>query len=318
MRSIASLSTTVVGLMFANTAWGQCATSYTTDSLLQDMIMVEEGLRSDNAAVVSDAGGRLEKGIGCLNEVLPQMMVGRTYRAIAAGKLLAEDEGGARSWYATAVEVDSTFDYGLEDLPAEHPVRNVYNDLKIAYVPPAETVEGMVLTEGPAHYLDGRKISAPEAVQARPHLYQRVDGGSTFSAVIKGNKFPDDAIVDPAAMAEAGGKDKKKKKKDKDPGVTINSDGFVQRARPPEKTPLIIGGIVTILGAGGIYGYTFKTNSDFDACEDPDCINQTRDLTNRLILVSAGVLALGTATFTWGAMVDANGNPIGPSVHMKW
>jgi len=284
------------------------------------MVMAEEGLRQDNGALVSDSGGRLETGIGCMNELLPQMMVGRTYRAIAAGKFMAEDEGAARSWYAVAVEVDSTFDYGIEDLPEVHELRTVYNDLKIAYVPGPELVEERTLKEGEgvAHYLDGRKISTPEAVQARPHLYQLKDGSGVHSWVIKGNKFPDEGLFDPSAVPEEKGK-KKKGPKEKAPELVTNEFGFVARQRPGEKTPLLIGGVVTMLGAAGIYGYTFKTSADFDACLTQACLKEKRDLTNQMILISAGVLALGAATLTWGVMVDSNGNPVPvPGVRVKW
>ena len=51
-----------------------------------------------------------------------------------------------------------------------------------------------------------------------------------------------------------------------------NEFGFVARQDPAEKTPLLIGGVATMLGAAGIYGYTFSTAAAFEECLDQPCL----------------------------------------------
>jgi hypothetical protein len=314
LPAVAALS----ALFLASDALAACVGAYSTDQLLADMTTVEDSLRSGDNGAVRTAAASLENGLPCLNEVLPSMMAGRTYRAVAAGRFVAEDEGKARQWFATAVEVDPQFEYGLEDLPKDHELREVYRDLKIGFVPPAETVPDRTLSAG-THYLDGRKITEPTAVGSRPHLYQ-LDNNGVKGWIIQGNAFPDTSLVDPnAVVVETKGK---KPKTPKTPataagtpavqGAVTNSDGFTEiiRQRPPEKTPLLISGVVIALGAGGIYGYSMVTEGKFAEAETLEDVDAYAKLTNQLNLAAAGVAALGVATFTWGVAVDGGGTPM--------
>lgn len=323
MRGLVTAIVALVAAAPSAQAQSACAAAYTTDQLLNDMMAVEGGLRENDTAAVAKSGTNLETGIGCLQELLPAVMVGRTYRAIAAGKLASEEEGAARGWFATSVEIDSTFEYGLEDIPAEHRVREVYADLKIAYVPDPITVEGRVLGAG-TYYVDGRKISTPTAVDGRPHLLQIDRDGVISSTVIKGIRFPEDLLVDPAAAVAGGGKDKGKKDKAKDPKqatpLPTNPSGVMMagRTRPGEKTPLLVTGVATMIGSGAVFAYTYKTRAQFFACtSDPICVSDNAKLTNNLNLLGAGVGALGLATFTWGAMVDDGGRFM-PTFHVRF
>ena len=118
-------------LIVPGTALAQCPTAYTIDSLLTDLTTIESSLRSGDDAGAAAVAVTMEKGLPCLNELIPVMIVGRAYRAVGAGKAAGGDEDGGKMWFRTATEIEQSFDYGIEDLPVDHPVRGVYAAAKL-------------------------------------------------------------------------------------------------------------------------------------------------------------------------------------------
>ena len=278
-----------------------CAAAYTTDQLLADLVVAEQGLRGGQDQMVGLAGGNLEKGLPCLGEMLPQMMVGKTYRAIAAGRFLNNDEAGAKLWFSTALEVDSTFIYGVQDIPADHPMRTFYSDVKRNSSTEPVPVEGMGFIAG-KHYLDGRLWDTPKATLGVPHLYQH-EANTIHTWMITGNNFPPEMLQDPSTLPPEAGRDTPE-------GYVRMEGGYAVAYRSPIKTPLIATGIVALLAGGGVYGYSFLTRAEFDEASDLAEVERTETLTNNLVLASGGLAVLGLSTFTWGVAIDGQNRGI--------
>jgi hypothetical protein len=314
-----------------------CASIYTIDALLDDLVQIEEFLRNGDGDAAGTVGKKLEAGLGCLAEVLPSMIAGRSYRAVAASYIASGDPDTGMPWFLTATEIDQGFDYGLEDLPEEHPVRGIYLTAKTESDGEKVAVDGMGWATG-KNYLDGRKIDKPAARLGRPHIYQREDG-DVQTWRIDGNDFPVEvlsaAVAVAAAPDSAGGKGKggkgpkpakeskvkepkpdKVPKPDKDPkpdkvkkpkpSQGTGGSVTVTRQRPAEKTPLIIGGGAVIGGAGAVYLMALSSRGKFERASTQNDIATLQTTTNRLVMVSAATLAVGAGTFTWGVILDGS------------
>lgn len=142
----------------------------------------------------------------------------------------------------------------------------------------------------------------------------------------------------------------KKQKKAAKVKTTVAADGTVyyKRQRPKEKTPLMIAGGVVMAGALGLYyGSTrslkklegIHTAADvnpgldltqpFKACRDGQevgdngCVkdpaaevDRLAGVTNRLVVASAAVFAIGAGTTTWGIILD--GGTAVPTVNVRF
>jgi len=329
---VATLLLTLMGL--PSIAWGACPAPYTTDAVLAELGNAEEFLRNDDNAAAGQASNRLLAGLPCLNEILPQMIVGRVFRVIGAGLYASGDQLGGFDWFLTAVEVDPTFTYGLEDLKADHISRLAFEDAKREIQ--GEPVAKADKTLGPgAHFVDGRKITVPEARLGRPHLYQ-IQTDTIRSWVMSSNDFPADAYAAPVAAVttpEPGKKPEKKpktptttpptpgktpepvattepgKKPPKTPAATSTPPGpsgptVLKRETPPEKIPLIIGGALVIGGAGALYYLSEQKHQAFLDSGTVEDADKFRAATNQFFIISASVLAVGAGTLTWGIILD--------------
>ena len=372
MRSIALV---ITGLSLSSSAFAaDCAAPYTTDSLIGDLSKVEAGMREYDDASAASAGTALRDGLGCLDEVLPALIAARAYRAVGAGLYAGGEKEQANKWFATSLELEPTWTYGLQDIPEGHPLRQEFEDLKrVMEGSDPALVEGQVFVEG-SHYLDGRKISQPKARLERFHVYQ-VDNGGVSSHLIEGNAFPAEQLkagkVDtdkPKPVASTGNDggltekeiaraekkrlkaEEKRQKKAAKVKTTVAADGTVyyKRQRPPEKTPLMIAGGVIMAGAAALYYGSTRTEArmksithasdvndnippgeKFRSCSpneevgtggctiDPaDEVDRLAGVTNRLVVASAAVFAVGAGTTTWGIILD--GNQVVPTVNIRF
>lgn len=259
-----------------------CPTPYTLDNVLEDLTAIETAVRESDDAATAEAGKKMGAGLACLDEVLPALISARTYRAVGAGFLAGGDEASADKWLRTALEIDPTWEYGLQDVPEGHPLRPHFEELRREPATDPVAVENKVFGEG-EYYLNGRKISRPQARTDRYHVFQ-AKTAVLATEVIEGNAFPESALVASEPVADASGKPKKDKKpkeksakapKDKSKKgpkeekqkvakapktrtkTVKNPDGTTKvitiRKRPPEKIPLLIGGGAIIAGSGLLY-----------------------------------------------------------------
>lgn len=154
------------------------------------------------------------------------------------------------------------------------------------------------------------------------------------------------------AKAEAKRQKDKEKAQAKQPKekTTVASDGTVyyKRQRPKEKTPLMIAGGVIMASAALLYYGSSRSfakmdqiqtaadvnpgldlSSGFKSCRDgvevgtngctidpKDEVDRLAGLTNRLVLASATVFAIGAGTTTWGVILD--GGTAVPTVRVRF
>ena len=218
------------------------------------------------------------------------------------------------------------------DLPEDHPILLIYSDEQRAGVDAPVQVAGKVFVTG-VHYIDGKKSPLPITAPGMPHIYQETTAdGATKTWLIEGAKFPDEVLTSAggssvAAADPADGKDPKPAKpgKPEKPGKEPTSASRVglapvttiERKRPGEKTPLMIGGAVIMAGAGGVYFMAAQARSAFDDATTGPEVTRLKGKTDSLVVASGIVLAVGTGALTWGVIVDAEGTPM-PAVHFRF
>ena len=293
-----------------------CAQPFSTENLLTALNDAENSAVSGDASGALAAAKRLEQGLACLQDRMMPSLVVRTYRSMAAGFVVGGNEERGGAWFRTAIELDPQFEFGIEEYPADHPVPRLYRAIRDtgSIGEPVTAPRGFV--EG-KYYLDGKSISAPAATADRPHLLQQ-DAGGIRSWLVEGAAFPD-AVLQPEQVAAATPTKTKAPKAEKPKkGVpTPSPTGTYVRQRPPEKTPLIIGGATIVLGAGAMYGGAILSRQKFDGIEDSeDDLRRAQLTTNRLYLGSIALLAVGVGTTTWGIILDG-GTPM-PHVQIRF
>ncbi len=214
-RSSKWVVATCVG-MWASTssAWAACSAPYSSDQLLEDLMKIEADLRSYNNDGAGQTAAQMEANLACLAEApLPPMIVGRAYRAVAGGLYAGGNLRRSSDWFATAIAIDPTFAYGMEDLPANHPVLNVYAEAQRLGNDDPVVMEGSPAPG--SHFLDGKKISSFKAIPGIPHLYQWNDAGTVKTYLITGSEFPKEAVAAPVVAAAPAPVDTKKGKEAK-------------------------------------------------------------------------------------------------------
>jgi hypothetical protein len=330
-----------------------CAEPYTLNVLLADMVAAEGFLRAGDTEPAKTVAVKMESGLACLDAKLPRPMVARTFRVIGAGLVGAGEDRG-KGWFAAAADVEPGFDYGVEELPADSPIRFAYLDAK-GVSAEEEGPTGKTFADGD-YTLDGKGIDEPKAKAGRPHLLQQEAGGVS-SWVIQGADFPAEVLADAAVAVPVAAAPEPKAKKVKEPKAkkvkepkpdkeqvakapkepkpekekvakapkpakkpkeTVSSDGSVQvgRKRPWEKTPLMIGGGVLMAAGGGIYMLAGQKRGEFDASNSLAEVDDLQGQINRLVILSAAVTAVGAGTLTWGVILDG-GAPM-PAVQLRF
>lgn len=295
---------------FGGVARAECAKAYTGQQLSQDLGAMSTALRGKDDASLKAAGQRLDAGLPCLDAPVPQPVFAAAYRSVGLYHYRFGNKDRANQWFKTGLELDSSFEWDIAEVEPGAPMRQVFDQLRgDAEVEPAP-VEGqeLVVPDGTKLVLDGRKLDEAAATQGRPHILQVIstaDNSVSQTLLIEGNALPE-RFLQAVVVAEAGGD--KKSKKDKKAGHTPTDDLSVvkvKRVRPAAKTPLMVGGAVLALGAGGIYGSTFATRAKFDAATTTADLTKYRSLTNTLVIASAATLAVGLSVEYAGIMLGA-------------
>lgn len=338
---IAVATTVVASLAWANPAGAtECTQLYTLDRLVEDLLATEDALRAGDDARAGALVSMLQAGLVCIEDMLPRRIVGSTFRAIGAGLIAGGDSMAGQSWLRTAHEVEPTFEYGVVDLPADHPARRLYSDIALESSGAPVPLEGKTFVG--EVFLDGRALAIPEARADRPHLLQLV-GDPVRSWLIEGNAFPEE-VLESSAPVVAGGSKRSREPRVKEPrikeprvkeprvkeprvartrgrstsAVGIEDEVFEpSRLRPWEKTPLLVGGVALTTLSGGIYLMSSAKRREFDAANSLSQITELQPQVNRLVLASAAVFAVGSGSFTWGVVVGSQG-PTLPTVHIRF
>jgi hypothetical protein len=305
-------------LVLAALAWSpqahaDCAQLYTGAQFADDLSLMRLSLSNLDEVTFGTAGKRLEAGLPCLSGTASPQVMASAYRYIGAWHFLVNnDPERAGRWFRTSLEIDPTYAWDATELELGHPLRAAFDQQREAALSDPVPVEGKTLYRpaGSTLTLDGRALTVAAATVDRPHVVQQVgeDRSVRGNWIIEGNALPPQFLRDamaPEPPSEDTGKPKGPKGK---PAVTnAATDGQpikVERLRPSEKTPLMIGGIVAVLGAGGVYAASFATRTQFEQATTFEDLERTRDLTNTLVLASGGVLAVGIGVSAWGIALD--------------
>ncbi len=292
-------------------AWGAgCSETYAVDALADDLGALEASILADldNAATLA---AKLEGDLVCLDGVLPRVIAGRVYRAVAAGQLGADPKSPAKAWLDTAASVDPGFRYTLDDLPSEeHPAYVGWmNAVDEAREVDATTVEGQVWASG-SFFLDGRRSSWPSAETGRPHVLQRVLDGATSTWRIEGNTFPVDLLMadDSSAPPPVAGW-----RVETPTGRTkVEVHKATSHNWPAERVVLVSGGAAALAGGGALYALAWNQRGRFDGSSTRADTERLARSTNSLTVASTATLAAGAGALGFGILffiVDGDPRP---------
>lgn len=319
-RVQSSLLSGVAGLLLAGDAWAACPAPYTTDSLLADLTATEKAVRDRSAGDAGAGAGKLEAGLPCLDVPLPRPIAGKAYRAIGGGYVVAGDAKG-KGWLVTAAELEPTFAYGVEDLAADHPVRDAYTAAKASSS--GEEVVGGPVPAGTEVYVDGRKMTTDlKAKAGRPHVVQQKGASGVTGWLVDGATFPTELV--PAGSSgtrpkdgdvatakppkgEKPPKEAKAPKPPKNGGSTTGGVTMIDRKRPWEKTPLLLGGTAVVLGGGAVYGLSYLARQKFEGATTKADLDLYHSRTNTYFIAALAVTGVGVGTLTWGAILSDSG-----------
>jgi len=300
---------------WSGAALADCPAPYTGTGIASDLSVASTALREQNDAQFKAVAARLEAGLPCADTLLPRQAVASAARDIGVAHFRAGDEAGGKRWLRTALELDSTYSFDVDEMDFSDPLRTVYDEQRSAagVAPTALQGKGLETPDGTAWYLDGRPLSAPSATLDRPHLLQRVstaDNKVLAAWIIDGNSFPAETLQSTVVAAATPSKTKKAKEKAAPaPQPAADPDAYqvvqVNRLRPPAKTPLMILGGVGVLGGGAVYALSFAAHKEFEAATTTDALLSAQKKTNLLVLASGGVLVLGLGVGYVGVTLDA-------------
>ncbi len=315
MRSLLTTVVLVAALAWAPAARAECTQPYPGDQLVNDLQVLQLSMRNLDETTFASTGKRLDTGIACLTSAAPSPVFASAYRYIGAWQFLVNnDPVAARRWFRTSLEIDPTYAWDASELELGHPMREVFEQERQVAPTGLAPIEGKVINRpaGSTVTIDGRPLDEAAAMSDRPHIIQQIgsDRGVRGSWLIEGNAIPPQFLRDalaPVPVEEPVATKVKKPKKGSEL-LTQPSEGLqvqtVDRVRPPEKTPILIAGVLGVLGAGGVYAASYAARSEFDQATTTEDLERTRDTTNMLVVTSGGVLLAGLGVTYWGIVLD--------------
>ncbi|MEN9785229.1 MAG: hypothetical protein RLZZ299_493 [Pseudomonadota bacterium] len=308
MRTLAIVLLSLVCLAWSPSARAECRSAYTTDQLVSDLEQAIVAMREQDLPRMGAVTRRLETDLVCLGRTAPPPVFANAYRLIGAYYFLGvQDVPKARRWFRVALEVDPSHDWDSSELPMVHPMRQVYEEERMAAASSVVPLEGMIIVKpaGSMLFVDGRPLENAEATTERPHIVQQVakDGTTRGAFLIEGNAIPAQYLRPESTLPQ-----NQPVAAPEDPNVTYSEDGVkivkVERTRPREKTPLIVSGLLGMVGAGGVYALAYIEREDFELAATTTELQDSASLVNTLVATSGGVAALGLGVAYWGLILD--------------
>lgn len=300
----------------SNPVWAACERTYTSQALTEDLGVMTNALRDDNQTLLITTGGRMEAGLPCIRTKVPAQVFASAYRFIGASQFAKGKRDRAGAWFRASLELSPTFEFDVNEVPMGSPLRQAFDAERGAAGQERVAVEGkeLNLPAGSVLFLDGRKLTRPEASLGRPHLLQVIaesDNTVRQAFVIEGNAIPDQYLRDERAevLAADGGRDAKPEKGQHQPNYDLQAVK-IKRVRPAAKTPLMLAGGAVALGSAGIYAASFSTRAKFDAAGTTADLERYQQLTNTLVIASGATLLVGLGVEYAGIMLGAGGNGI--------
>jgi hypothetical protein len=300
-----------------------CPQPYSGAQLLNDIQVIQFALRSLDEASFAVAAGRMDTGIACLNSPVQPQVFATAYRYMGMWYYFKQDNNIARRWIRSSLELDPTFEFSAQELEAGHPLRAIWDEERAALNVEEVPIEGQVLNlpAGSRLTIDGRALDAPAATLDRYHIIQQIGMDNSVRAtwLIAGNDLPpgllrDSSMVGPVVEEpQETGRKKKEEPVAVEGEVGVPAQTRVERVRPPEKTPLMIGGVVALLGAGAMYGGAIAAERQFHPAEGDypfateGELDSAQALVNGLIMGAGGLVAVGVGVGYWGIVIDDGG-----------
>lgn len=309
-------------LSVSQPAWAACTATYEGQALIRDMQTAQMSLRAMEETTFKTATSSIQTNLPCLASPVPASVFATVYRYMGVSQYLQGDTDGARRWFRTALDLDPSFEWDAAELELSSPIRKVFEEERTQGTFTPVPVEGkdLDIPTGTSFYLDGKPLMQAAATQDRPHVLQHVtaDRKVLKTWLIDGNAFPQEILKDkaaaPVATATKPPKGSKGNKGDSPATTTSTSpDGVqrvtVERPRPPEKIPLIVAGVASVLGSGATYYLAMQANNDFSAATTTAALDDARAQSNQFVFLSAGLLAVGAGVGTWGVVVEGPAAP---------
>lgn len=308
MHRLVAIALAAVAPSLAQAA--ECEAPYDFDSLLNDLGAAEAGLRAMDYAAAMQAAAAMREGLPCLDQVMPIIVAPRALRAIAAGLYVGGEPEEAAKWFRTAAALDPRFDYGSQDLPANHPIVRAWAAAK-ADPAGAPEAAGITLGEG-SHWLDGKPLEAPAATPDAMHVYQyQTDRVRTW--VIEGPSFPREATgwepepEPPPTPIVAAVQDQTPA-----PPVIPPPTEVGARAWPAERVAMVGGGLAALAGSGVLYALSADARGRFDRADSVAELDVWRNRTNAYAIGSGATLVAGASALGFGALffvIDGDPRP---------
>ena len=278
---------------------------FTPRDAAQKLTLLNTYLVRKDETQIKRLAGQLEANLPCMKTPAPPQVFAQAYRYIGLGHYYRGDTATASRWFRTALELSPNHKWGVNEVEMSSKLFSLYEEQRSASAAVPVLVDGMMLRspEGTMFYLDGRPLREAKATPDRPHILfiaSETDRHIISRFLIDGNQFPQQFLATDQVA--------KKTKKTKD--ETAEEDMFavqtVKRVRPKSKTPLLASSIVTFAVAGGVYGYTFSTNTQFYEARDLTTKDSLRATNNALVVTSIALGVAGVGVGYAGVIVDAN------------
>jgi hypothetical protein len=291
-------SVCVLFVALAHDAQAECAAPYTAGSLANDLGAMSAGLRGGDRDAFKVAGASLSRGLPCVDAPLAPVVLASVYRYVGLQEYFTGDTAKAQGWFRSALELDSSFDWDINELPINDPIRVAFEaEREAAGVERVAVVGGreLAVPDGGRLTADGRALTEATLTPDRPHLIQwmQISDNSVVQVwIVEGAELPD---------ALLGGA--------RDRSSTVQSGGSfavekIERSRPPLKTPMIILGGVGLAGGIGMYAMSFGAHKQFQKATTTAELEKKRSLTNGLVMGAGGAIAVGSGLTYLGVMLD--------------
>ena len=292
----------------STSAFAECEAGYSAEKLGNDISVMSNALRAAQPALFQQAGDSLTKGVPCVTDPMAPIILASVYRYAGLQAFFTGREKEARAWFRSALELDSTFDWDVAEIPIDDPIRPIFDaERETASTEKVAIGDGVVLNipDGIRITVDGRPLMKPALTLDRPHLVQSISKADNTVVqvwLIEGNALPEELLARttsvPMAAAGPGGQ-----------GVAVQS---VERARPPMKTPALIAGGALMAAGVGLYAASFASKGKFESATTLTEAKQYRATTNAMVIGAGGALAAGAGLTYVGFMLDGR-----PGIHWR-
>jgi hypothetical protein len=200
------------------------------------------------------------------------------------------------------LELEPSFSWDAKEFLQSNPIHQAFEQQRIIASVEEEYVPHRVFSipENTALYLDGRALRWPAATPERPHVLLLVDANTKEAQgryLLNGNEFREELLVEG------------------EPDLTIYDESEVEdmfvvkkvtRMKPRAKVPLVIAGSTFALASGGLYGYTFKLNQDFNASTNTQEMEEIQSKNNSYVIASGALLGVGLGLGYTGVLIDSS------------